>query len=369
MAPVTRRTPVRSARPAKEERRPGGYRGAEGRRMMEVEEERAKARKEAQAQNANMPFRFYCPVGDTRQFIIVDEDTDFFRHEHCMKDKRTGRWDIYCECINEHANCPVCKVAERPSYFAMYLTIIDLTPYENKDGITVEWSKKLLVVKSAQQKKFARIREKEGTLRGALIEVTRDGDKDASIGNDISFLELVSEDELLSYETEYEDAKGKLHQVIGHEPFDYDELFPAPTEQQLAAMVGGKAEAGSREENDRQLGRRGSSRTRDERDSWDDARPARGRGRTDEPEEEAAPEEEEPQRRPARGATSARPPARTATRTASRTAREEEPEEEAPAEEEERPARRTTRAARPDPEEAPQRSTSSLAERRRALRR
>lgn len=375
-SPARRTPPSRSTAPA---RTSSGFRGAEGRRKMIEEEERAAARREAAAQNAGAPFRFYCPVGETREFIIVDEEPDFFRFEHNLRNPRNGKWDIFCDCINENANCPVCKVAERPSYFAMYLTVIDLTPYETSTGESVEWSKKLLVVKPAQQKKFTRLFERHGTLRGMLISATRDGEKEASIGADHEFVEFVEEEDLLTYETQYTDKKGKVHEVVGHEVYDYDELFPASTEKMLRALVGGHAEPGSREDDDRSTGRR-STRGGDDWDS-NDKRPSRSAtsrraGKTAEDDEDEAPTRRAPVRRGARAEAEpeeeseeeAPAPRRAATRTASartapvrgpvrRATREEEPEEEV----EEDPPQRRAAPARAAPQ--------SLAEKRRALRR
>lgn len=271
---TSRRTPVaRGAASRSAPAHSSGFRGAEGRRKMEEEQQRAAARKEAQAQMSGMPFRFYCPPGESREVVVVDVEPDFFRYEHNLKNTQSGKWDIFTACINEHANCPVCKQAERPPYFAMYLTIIDLEPYTNREGIEVPWSKKLLVVKPQQQKKLMRIYEREGSLRGVVLQMTRDGEKDASIGNDIEVVEVMSEDDLLTYETVYTDKNGKEHDVIGHEPFDYDELFPAPTEESLRAIVGGAPEPGSRAADRRALRGREDAGSGD---GWDgeEGRPA-----------------------------------------------------------------------------------------------
>lgn len=392
MPPVTRRvTPrTRNERPAS-----SGYRGEEGLRRAREEEQAALARREAAKLNSSMPFRFYCPVGESREIVVIDDNLQdvFFRFEHNLKNRRSGKWDIYCACIQENANCPVCREAERPAYFAMFLTVIDLTPYENKDGVEVQWSKKLLCVKTAQQKKITRLAERHGTLRGMVLQMTRDGEKDASIGNDIEYIEHLSEEELLEYETEYEyeDAQGKkqVKQIIGHEPFDYDELFPMPTEQQLRAIVGGSPEPGSREE-ERSI--RGRSR-QGTGDGWDDDAPKsrirrvpRGRSDAIDPEDDPStgvePEEASPR-------TRARPAGRdTATRAPARTSRREPEEEADDPPQRSRPVARgstraeppsrgtaTRRSARPDPEAEPEepeedtRGAASLAERRRQLRR
>lgn len=357
-AAATRRGPVTTS-----------YRGEEGRRRAEEEERLAAARREMAKSNANMPFRFFCRPGESRQVVIVDEAPDFYRHEHNAKDARTGKWSLYFPCLKEAANCAGCKTLDRPSYYAMYLTIIDLEPYTNRDGEEIPWSKKLLVVKLQQQKKFTRLLERHGTLRGMVIQLTRDTEKDASIGNDIEFVEFMEEAELGEYVTsyEYEDSQGnkKVKDIVGYEPFDYDELFPPMTEQQLRAIVGGSAEPGSEEHDDRAIGRR---RGRGASEFDDDAPPARTR-----PARRAAEVEEEP----------ADPPQRTRRRVVEEPAEEEVVEETAPTTRLARrpaaapaPARAVARrAARPDPEaeeepvEEPARPASSLAERRRLLRR
>lgn len=345
--------------------------------------EKSEAQRELNRSIMGSPFRFYCPPGESREVVVVDAEPDFFRHEHNLQNQRSKKWDIFVACINDHANCPVCKSTDRASYFAMYLTIIDLTAYENRDGDTVEWSKKLLVVKQTQQKKILRLFERHGTLRGMILQMTRDGEKDAAIGNDIEFVEFMSEEDMETYVTEYTDQNGKKHEVIGSEPFDYDEIFPEPTEQQLRAIVGGKAEAGSRDDDDRELGRGRRGGDRDD-DGFGDrgsrgartatrSRPARGGSREDDQPEEAE-EAEQEERRPSRAATRSAP-TRSAPARTSRSSREEPEEEQDDAPQRPRAAATRSRPAREEAaEEAedtppPRRPAQSMAERRRALRR
>lgn len=292
-----RRPAARAAAPARGSSggaaRPSAFiRGNQGRARTDDELQRAKDRQEQRRAQANKPFRFYVPVGQTRQFIVCDDAPDFFLYEHALKDAE-GRWGrLFSGCIREFANCPVCRTSERESYYAMALTIVDLTPFETRDGDTVEFSRKLLIVKPAQQKKFLRFFQKEGTLRGALFETTRDGDKDATIGNDIEFLEFVSEDEMDTYTREWKDREGKRHSENCAEPFVYEEVFDEPTEESLLALVGGDPVPGSRAANERELGgRRGSSargataerpaRRGAKDDDWEDAGDTRrfGKGR------------------------------------------------------------------------------------------
>ncbi len=383
-APATRRTPVAAGVSS-------GYRGEEGRRRMQEEQERAEARREANASMSGAPFRFFCPVGETREVIVVDDAPDFFRHEHNMKDSH-GKWSVFTSCIADHANCPVCMGnPDKQPYFAMYLTIIDLTPYTNRDGVEVPWSKKLMVVKSNQQKKIMRLYERHGTLRGMILSMTRDGEKDAAIGNDIEFVEFIDEDTLATYVNSYVNKDNKPIEVIGSEPFDYEELFPPQTEEMLAALVGGTVN--NYDSHSRNIGRGSSRGGSSSGDGWQDrapartaraAAPARGAPRrgAQEPEDEA--EDDAPPARPAaRPAprTAAPPPRAAATRAAPARRGAPEPEEEA--EDEAPPARPAhgapSRRAEPEPEyeDPPQRVARaapraapepSLAQRRQQLR-
>lgn len=373
------------------------YRGAAGLRQMQEEQVKAEAKKAAREASFGAPFRYWTPIKATQEIIIVDEAPDFFRHEHALQNRASKKWDNYAPCIDENANCPVCAVAERPSYFAMYLTIVDLTPYINKDGDEVEFTKKLLVVKPTQQKKIMRLYEKYKTLRGMILSMTRDDKESATIGNDIEFVEFMDEEELLAYETDYTDKEGKVHPVICHEVYDYDQLFPEMTEKALRAIAGGRpAEQGSRESTNAAL-----------QDDWEEpaargTRTATRRGAApaveQEEEEVAAPaprrsarQAPEPEPAPARAAGATRraaappveeeqeedeAPAPVARRGRAAPAPVEEKQEEGPpfdaddvddAPPPRRAAPRGRAAPAAEPEEAPQRS--SVAARRASLRR
>lgn len=290
--------------------RPSAFiRGNQGRSRTDEELQHAKDKQEQRRAQANKPFRLYVPVGETRQFIVCDDAPDFFLYEHALKDAE-GRWGrLFSGCIKEFATCPVCRVAERESYYAMALTVVDLTPFDTRDGDTVDFSRKLLIVKPQQQKKFLRFYQKEGTLRGALFATTRDGDKDATIGNDIEFLEFVSEDEMATYVRSWKDREGKKHTEVCSEPFVYEEVFDEPTEESLLALVGGDPVPGSRAANERELGaRRGTSsrggsterpaRRGAKEDDWEGADDSRrfGRGRAAGPDDA----DDAPPARPAR---------------------------------------------------------------------
>lgn len=339
---------------------------------MQEEQVASEARREAQQAMSGAPFRFFCPVGAEREIVIVDEMPDFFRHEHNLKDGQ-GKWRIFTSCIAENANCPICMSnPDKGAYFAMYLTIIDLTPYVNSENIEVPWSKKLLVVKPQQQKKIMRMYERLGSLRGVVLRMVRDGDKDASIGNDIEQVDTLDEDQLAEYYNEYTDRKNQVVQVFGNEVFDYDAIFPAQSEEQLAAIVGGHVNnydsharnAGVSSRAPARPGARPAPRQASSGDGWEGQQPAaraparpgaRPAPRRAEPELEADPEGGDyDETADAEAAPPARPAPRRPGAPAPRPAPQDAPQ---------RPA------ARPAPRQAaPAAPQQSLAARRASLR-
>ena len=218
--------------------------GEEGRRRILEEADRREAEREANKSLVYTPFRFFLRPGETTQIIIVDEAPNFFRYEHDLQNKRDGRWDLHVPCIAEYANCPACVSSGKQGQYRMYLTIIDLTEFTGKNG-TRTWSKKLYVAPASVQKKIMRIFEREGTLRGAVIEVSRDGDKDPRAGNDLQLQEFAPEEELAGYVETYETKDGEEMETIGGEVYNYDELFPDLSEEQLEVIVGTKADISS----------------------------------------------------------------------------------------------------------------------------
>lgn len=266
-----------------ERKRTAFFRGNAGIQQTDVELERQKQKAEQRKATGNTPFRFRTPVGETREIIICDDKPDFFMYEHGLKDA-DGNWGrLFTGCVKTFDNCPVCEAEKKESYYALFLTVIDLTPFQLRDGTDVDFSRKLLVVKPAQQKKFLRFYNKEGTMRGARFAMTRDGDKDSSIGNDIEFIDFVPEEEMETYTRTWKDKEGKKHSENCDEPLVYEEIFEEPTTEALRALVGGDHTPGSRGQSEREVGRRAPASRRGESEE------RAGRGRREEPESRGRP--------------------------------------------------------------------------------
>lgn len=213
------------------------HRGNEGRQRMEREIAAAKKRREM-AGAGRLPFRFRMQEGETKEFVVLDDNIDVFGYEHVLRNPKTNKWSEVVSCVGEGEICQACEEVGASSY-VMYLSVLDLSPYEDKDGNEQTFSRKLLVVKMSQQKVFARTLEREGTLRGAIFEASRDGPKDAAIGNDIQFIEFMDEDELVNdYIREWTDRDGNVHTENCGEPYNYDEVIAPPDAEAISMLLG-----------------------------------------------------------------------------------------------------------------------------------
>ena len=399
--PAVRTAPAARTAPASRTAASSGYRGDAGARKVAEEDARAKQRAEQRKNQIREPFRALVPVGEQREFVVLDDRPDFYRFEHNYKNAQ-GEWKLHSGCVKDHDDCPACRALGKESTFCMYLSVIDLAGFTTKDGENVPFSRQLFVVKGPQQKKILRMTEREGSLRGLILLCTRDGDKEPRIGNDIEVVGRMEEADLETYVREWTDREGKTHIENCFEVFDYEALFPPVTSDELRALFGGAPTPGSRAANSAvHSGARATTRAaprREDRDGWEDpeaegtyeegaegdappparpaarapARPA-SRTRTAPPAEEVYDEPEgEPEAAPAprRTAAPARPaPARPVTRTRAAPPPAEEvyeeggPEGDPGAEEvyEEDPAPPSRPAARPAPRTAPARPVSRAA--------
>ncbi len=248
----------------KKQRSRGFMRGASAMAHVDEELQREKAAKEARKAQINMPFRVWVPPGETKEVIVVDDMPDFFMYEHQIKNPKTGKWDTYLGCTKAFDVCPVCEATGKESYYAMFLTVIDLTPYKDRNGVTHKFSRKLMMVKNlSQQKKFIRRYEKDGTLRGYKLELNRDSDKDPTIGGDIEFVEILEESELAKYKRKYKDREGKVHREDCAVPYEYTEMFEEPDSDKLRLIVGGEPVPGSAKANRQAM-------DDDDEDDWGD---------------------------------------------------------------------------------------------------
>lgn len=238
-----------------------------GRQRLQAELNKQRLRKEEREALGNIPNRFFLKRGSQTTVIVCDDEPTFFRYEHNYAGEGAKYKNLFVECLQETDICPVCKALpdSRP-YYGMFLTIIDLTPYES-NGEIVPFSRKLFVIKSNQQEKFQRKVdahiERYGTLRGAVIDVFRsNSDTSPASGDDFEFVasdDIDTQEAAEHYTRSWKDRAGKEYSETLVDVVDYDDLFPTPTVEELEIAFGVEPPAGS----DRANARAGSARLPD----------------------------------------------------------------------------------------------------------
>lgn len=309
MARQTTRKKRTSKKTTPQKARRGMYRGAGAIEKAQQEQENVERRREQRKLQMSGPFRLYLKQKSSREVVIVDEAPDFFMFEHQIYNNGAPGLPKYTNtgCVKEYETCPACQ-KDGDSSFNLYLTVIDLEEYTNSNtGEIVEFSKKMMVVKSGQQRKFIRRHAKQGSLRGQVVTLTRDGPKDPVIGNDIEWEDKISEEDLAgAYIREWTDREKKVHVENCGEVYDYEEIFQEPTVENILAQLDGEVEApaGSREQAKAELEEEEEAGT----DGWSEDDPEDAPFDPDEEgeegeeveEEEEIEEEEEAPVRPAR---------------------------------------------------------------------
>lgn len=188
--------------------------------------------KERMQQEASDPrkYRFFMKKGNSTKVIFLD-DLLFPVKEH--RYKANGHYNNWETCVRDiEGECPLCE-ADNRAYLALVTTIIDLTPYEKKDGTQVLASKKLMVVKHGGAEKLLRRQKNLGTLVGKKFELFRSNDpKGEATGTDIDYEKDVELDALKQYAPEGIDPEEWL------KPFDYKEIFAPKSVVELRKSIG-----------------------------------------------------------------------------------------------------------------------------------
>lgn len=270
-------------------------RGDEGRKIIDSELEKAKAKREAAGSRA--PFRYWMAPGSERQFAILDDKPDCFIYEHVFMNPTTKKRDMVVTCLKgKDRYCPGCRVED--STYVLFLTVLDFQPFIDSKGVNHEFSRKLMVVKPSSQKKFIRMYEKEGTLRGALIEAFRDKQTDPQIGSEHNLIEFITEEELSEDYIVSHTYQGKTTEENLGFPYAYEDIVKVLSADEMEKLLNLDPVPGSRSQIERDLADRparpGVAR---ERPSERVSKASRGE---QEPEEDQEEEWEEVEERPSR---------------------------------------------------------------------
>lgn len=191
-------------------------------------------------------WRFYLKDDEEARITFVDGDLSdegylcpprFYEHNL----QQNGRFGNFFVCPQEThpesgQKCPICEEGDRPALVALF-TVIDHREYENKDGKVIKDQVRLLAAKPHSFDMLNKLASKKGGLAGTTWDVTRSGDKSASIGSNFSFVEKNDVKELYEkYKRSFKDKNGKMVTEHFFQPLKYEEEITFRTEETLRTM-------------------------------------------------------------------------------------------------------------------------------------
>lgn len=168
-------------------------RGDAARKALAAEEYKTE---KAKAEAGNRLFRFFIKDGEETSITFLDGELDngmldgayFFEHNVLMN----GKWGNFFVCLQEEEPCPVCETTKSKSSYVCLLTVIDHSSYKAKDGKTYKDQVKLFAAKRETVQILQKIAVKRGGLTGCRFDVSRSGDKSASVGSMFDFVDKSS---------------------------------------------------------------------------------------------------------------------------------------------------------------------------------
>lgn len=184
------------------------------------------ARQKAEDEKSRRASRFWLPEGTkfTKNVLFLD-DKAFGYYEHELK--INGKWGNYFTCLKGSGRCPLCEIGERPYYIGL-LTCVDLTGYEDENGVRKGKNRILLFPAKMDTLDLLKMRRQTSGLALCAYKVTRLGEKAPRVGNDFVFMKKVNN----LVETKIPDIKDA-------KPFDYREVtkpYPIDELEQIAAL-------------------------------------------------------------------------------------------------------------------------------------
>lgn len=163
-----------------------------------VAQQEAASAEQRKAEQGKM-WRFWMKEGEEARITFVDGDLSpegfllpprFYEHNVYLN----GSWNNLFVCPEmsnpeAHEKCPICEGGDRPSLVALF-TIIDHRVFKGKtDGKSYTNTPKILAAKSQTFEMLNKLAVKRGGLAGCTFDVSRMGDKSASVGSMFDFIE------------------------------------------------------------------------------------------------------------------------------------------------------------------------------------
>lgn len=197
----------------------------------------AEADARTEANKGAMNVRFWMKEGEERTITFLDGgltedgllDIPMY-YEHTVQ--VAGQWTQFV-CIAEEEPCPLCESGDNAQLVGA-LSVIDHTGYfSKKQEKQIQNIRRLYIAPRTVIKKLQKLAAKRGGLAGLTFDVTRTEAKAARVGDLLDFQGKTDVKEL--QETFGEEAQ----------PFNYEEVLPHASGDELRAMGFGNAKIGA----------------------------------------------------------------------------------------------------------------------------
>lgn len=181
----------------------------------EAEEELAKAKRRAEQrrEQAGSTFRFWIGKnGGTRVLTFLDGRLNdrkilaipyFYEHDVPWEGRRAQ-----FRCVRKTEPCPLCEAGDEP-YYAGALTVLEWTPWTDREGKEHEYARRLYIpkIQVLQRLQLRAQNYGESGLEGLTFAVSRSSPRDARTGSDFDLRQQNTLEEIASWLEKPEHAK------------------------------------------------------------------------------------------------------------------------------------------------------------------
>lgn len=214
------------------------------------------------------PRRVWMPPEVTNRYLFLEnEPTCFWEHQFVVN----GDWKNWEPCKKRNRLDNVCSICDRfpdrnPSFVGLH-TVISLTPWTDDKGRVWCYGRQIYTAKLGGKdkpgilKRLQRIKEKEGRMRGLVLECYRSGAKTESVGDEIEVVERIDPEAVVAWvKTQLVDHiklvnKGRepgkemtMERFLKSnpiEPFNFGEVIKPRSNADLLSMLGGPSSSSS----------------------------------------------------------------------------------------------------------------------------
>ncbi len=211
-----------------------------------------KAQQAKQAESKGKLFRFWLKNDTDASITFLDGELSedgfllpprFYEHNLQIN----GKWGNHVVCPEQSApesgeKCPICETGDRPSLVALF-TVIDHRESTGSNGKTYKDQVRLFVAKNQTYEILNKLAIKRGGLVGTRWDVSRSGDKSASVGNMFDYTDTRELDAIIAEYTRTYEADGKTI-TVAPGVADYEKEIDFKTGDELRAEGFGAAQVG-----------------------------------------------------------------------------------------------------------------------------